>query len=130
MQHRETQGHESGSFKALFKDGVTYREGGIAGGFRSTSKKDDFDKRLLHVKGRRSISVTQVPCEAASVNSGDCFILDDFENIYQWNGPKASRLERQKVPTPLSKRDAFARSTSANRRPPRHPLVCAHFGRP
>lgn len=59
-QHRETQGHETGAFKALFKEGVTYRKGGIASGFRSTSKKDEFVKRLLHVKGRRNITVTQV----------------------------------------------------------------------
>jgi len=102
-QYRETQGHESKAFKALFKEGVSYRPGGIAGGFRSTSKKDEHEKRLLHVKGRRNIRVTQVECKAASVNKGDCFILDDFDDIYQWNGPKASRLERQKAMTAARK---------------------------
>ena len=40
---------------------------------------------------------------AASVNKGDCFILDNFDDIYQWNGPDSSRLERQKAMTVTQK---------------------------
>ena len=37
----------------------------------------------------------EVPCEAASLNSGDCFIYDAGMNIYQFNGKNSSAAERR-----------------------------------
>lgn len=39
-------------------------------------------KRLLHVKGRRSIRATQVNLNWSSFNQGDCFIIDLGEVSY------------------------------------------------
>lgn len=33
-------------------------------------------KRLLHVKGRRTIRATEVDMKWSSFNQGDCFIID------------------------------------------------------
>lgn len=96
VQHREVQEHETPEFISLFKGGISYREGGIASGFKKVDR-DAFTTRLLHVKGKRNISVSQVELSPSSLNKGDVFILDAGREIYQWNGPEASRLEKQKA---------------------------------
>eukprot|EP00041_Stephanoeca_diplocostata_P024948 m.642436 g.642436 ORF g.642436 m.642436 type:complete len:265 (-) comp22639_c0_seq17:2305-3099(-) len=95
-QHREVQGHETGAFKALFKNGIRYKEGGVDTGFRHVDR-EAFETRLLHVKGRRNIVVNRVDLDPKSMNNGDVFILDCGRDIFQWNGPEASRLEKQKA---------------------------------
>jgi hypothetical protein len=96
VQFRETQGHETGAFKALFP-ALQYLAGGIDTGFKSTADAMKHTNRLLHVKGRRNVSVTQVELKASSLNEGDCFILDMGTTIYQWNGKEASKLEKMKA---------------------------------
>lgn len=93
----EVQGHETGPFKALFKHGVSYIEGGIATGFKSAAEATAHKDRLLHVKGARNISVTQVELSPDAMNCGDVFILDAGDKIFQYNGKEASRLEKQKA---------------------------------
>jgi len=95
VQHREVQGGESDGFLSLFKC-VRYLEGGVATGFKHVDL-DAFPTRLLQVKGRRNIRVSQVPLSPGSLNSGDVFILDAGRNIYQWNGKGASRVEKTKA---------------------------------
>jgi hypothetical protein len=98
VQHREVQGHETDEFQALFKHagGLRYLEGGVETGFKHVDR-DAFDTRLLHVKGRRNIRVSQVAIAAASLNSGDVFILDAGRQIYQWNGKESSKVEKLKA---------------------------------
>eukprot|EP00039_Didymoeca_costata_P031430 m.34694 g.34694 ORF g.34694 m.34694 type:complete len:867 (+) comp8764_c0_seq1:99-2699(+) len=96
-QHMEMQGHETGMFKALFKSGVSYIKGGVATGFRDVKKLQVHKNRLLHVKGRRNVTVRQVECHNNSMNEGDVFILDCGEKLYQYNGKLASRVEKQKA---------------------------------
>jgi len=96
VQHREVMEHETEPFLALFKAGVSYRKGGIETGFRHVDR-DAFETRLLHVKGKRHISVSQVALVPESLNKGDVFILDAGKDIFQWNGPDASRLEKSKA---------------------------------
>lgn len=64
-------------------------------GFKKV-EKDKYEPRLLQVKGRRNVRVTQVRLAWDSMNSGDVFILDLGLTIYVWNGKEASRLEKIK----------------------------------
>ena len=93
VQHREVQDHESEQFLQCFK-AFEVRKGGVASGFTKVEKEDIC--RLLHLKGKRTIRVKQVECKASSLNSGDVFILDKGDDIYQWNGADASRKEKSK----------------------------------
>ena len=94
-QHREVQGHESDQFMQSFKK-VEYLKGGVASGFKHV-ERDKFEPRLLHVKGARSVRVSTVPLAAASLNSGDVFVLDLGMRLVQWNGKEANRKEKAKA---------------------------------
>lgn len=74
VQHREVEGYESDLFLSYFPNGVRILEGGIDSAFHHVTPVE-YKPRLLQVKGRRHIRVTQVPLERASLNSGDVFIL-------------------------------------------------------
>jgi len=39
-------------------------------------ERDVYRTRLLQCKGKRTVRATEKPCEAASLNKGDVFILD------------------------------------------------------
>ncbi|XP_036359317.1 advillin isoform X2 [Octopus sinensis] len=95
VQYREVQNHESQLFLSYFKKGITYLSGGIESGFRKV-ERNVYEKRLLHVKGKRNVRVTQVKCDVSSLNKGDVFILDCGEKIYIWTGPKSRGTERLK----------------------------------
>lgn len=97
IQHREVQGHESQQFQNLFKSygGLRYLAGGVESGFKKVDR-DAYEKRLLHIKGKRNVRVAQVEVSHKSLNRGDVFILDIGLTLYQWNGQKASKAERAK----------------------------------
>nr|XP_032814552.1 adseverin-like [Petromyzon marinus]XP_032814553.1 adseverin-like [Petromyzon marinus] len=97
VQYREVQGHESNSFLSYFKGGIKYKAGGVASGFKHVEPNLADVKRLLHVKGRRTVRATEVPLSWASFNQGDCFIVDLGANIYQWCGSGCNRYERVKA---------------------------------
>lgn len=102
-QHRETQGHESPKFLAMFKKlgGVCYLEGGAESGFKHVEGKV-YPTRLLQLKGRRNVRVKQVETAAASLNDGDVFILDMGLNLYQWNGAECNKMEKAKALSTLT----------------------------
>jgi len=95
IQHREVQGYESDAFLKLFNNQIKIMEGGIDSGFKHV-EPEKYNPRLLQLKGRRKIRVTQVPLERASLNSGDVFILDAGLIVYQWNGLKAGPGEKMR----------------------------------
>jgi len=95
VQHREVQGYESDAFLKLFNNEIHLLSGGVDTGFRHV-KPEEYQPRLLHLKGKRKVRVTQVPLAASSMNSGDVFILDNGLTIYQWNGSKAGIFEKNK----------------------------------
>ncbi|CAM9666218.1 unnamed protein product [Lampetra planeri] len=97
VQYREVQGHESNSFLSYFKGGIKYRAGGVASGFKHVVPNLADVKRLLHVKGRRTVRATEVPLSWESFNQGDCFIIDLGANIYQWCGSNSNRFEKLKA---------------------------------
>lgn len=95
VQYREVQGGESQRFLSIFKGGVEYKKGGVDSGFKKV-EKDVYETRLLQLKGKRTVRMTQVPLKADSLNDGDVFILDAGLKIYQWNGKEASKQEKAK----------------------------------
>ncbi|XP_076838410.1 scinderin like b [Brachyhypopomus gauderio] len=97
VQFREVQNNESITFQGYFKSGIKYQKGGVASGFNHVVTNDANVKRLLHVKGRRTIRATEVDLNWASFNQGDCFIIDLGKNIYLWNGSQCNRFEKVKA---------------------------------
>jgi gelsolin len=95
VQHREVCGFESSLFLSYFEKtgGICLLEGGIESGFNHV-KPEVFTPRLLHLKGRTNIRVTQVPIEAKSFNEGDVFVLDAGLNLYQFQGKSAGKNEK------------------------------------
>ncbi|CAN0175582.1 unnamed protein product, partial [Ectocarpus sp. 4 AP-2014] len=75
--------------------GVEYLPGGVDSGFNKM-EKDVFRTRLLHVKGKRVVRVSEVPCSTDSLNNGDVFILDAGLKLYLWSGPDANMYEKSK----------------------------------
>ncbi|XP_048414224.1 advillin isoform X2 [Stegostoma tigrinum] len=96
-QYRETQGHESPEFKSYFKTGILYKKGGVASGFKHVETNMYNIKRLLHVKGKKNITATEVDVSWNSFNSGDVFLLDLGKVIVQWNAPRSNKSERLKA---------------------------------
>ncbi|KAJ3449756.1 villin [Anaeramoeba flamelloides] len=95
IQYRICQNYETEMFMSVFKGGIKYEEGGIESGFKHVVK-DQYETRLLHLKGRRNVRVSQVDVAATSLNAGDVFILDCGLTIYQWNGKDCNKMEKMK----------------------------------
>jgi len=95
VQHREVQGHESDLFLSYFNNQIKLLTGGVDSGFKHV-KPEEYKPRLLHLKGKKKIRVTQVDLDRSSLNSGDVFVLDLGLTIYQWNGKKCGPQEKQK----------------------------------
>jgi gelsolin len=98
VQHREIEEHESELFLSYFasKGGIRILEGGIDSGFNHV-KPVEYKPRLLHLKGKKYVRITQVPLARSSLNGGDVFILDNGLKIYQWNGAKAGGAEKARA---------------------------------
>ncbi|XP_061661016.1 villin-1 [Syngnathoides biaculeatus] len=97
VQHREVQGHESVRFRGYFKNGIIYKKGGAASGFNQVETNAYDVRRLLHVKGRKHVTASEVEVSWRSFNTGDIFLLDLGNVILQWNGEKSNRREKLKA---------------------------------
>jgi len=95
IQHREVQGHESDLFLSYFNNNIRLMEGGIDSGFKHV-EPEKYRPRLLHIKGKKKVRVTEVDFTGESLNSGDVFILDGGLELYQWNGKQAGIFEKNK----------------------------------
>jgi len=95
IQHREVQGYESDLFLSYFKNQIKLMSGGVDSGFKHV-KPEEYQPRLLHLKGKKKIRVTQVELSRGSLNGGDVFILDGGLKIWQWNGRKSGPQEKQR----------------------------------
>jgi gelsolin len=96
VQYREVQGSESETFMAIFKGKITIMNGGVDSGFK-TVKPEEYKPRLMHLKGKKNVRVTEVALKRESLNQGDVFILDAGLKIWQWNGQKAAIAEKRKA---------------------------------
>lgn len=93
VQYREIQNHESKLFLSLFEEmGLRYLSGGHPSGFNNT-KDTVHEPKLYMVKGKRDIRIVQVPLSIESLNHSDVFILDNKEQVFQWNPENSSRME-------------------------------------
>ncbi|XP_076868766.1 advillin [Brachyhypopomus gauderio] len=97
VQHREVQGNESSKFKGYFKNGIIYKKGGVASGFKHVDTNVYNILRLLHVKGSKNVTAREVEVSWKSFNTGDVFLLDMGKAIVQWNGPQSNKKERLKA---------------------------------
>ncbi|MFT7801106.1 advillin [Arapaima gigas] len=97
VQHREVEGHESDTFRGYFKQGIIYKEGGVASGMKHVETNTYDIKRLLHVKGSKRVTAKEVEMNWSSFNLGDVFLLDTGKVIIQWNGPESNKQERLKA---------------------------------
>jgi len=95
VQHREVQGHESDLFMKYFKGQIRLLDGGVDSGFKHV-EPEKYTARLLHLKGKKKVRVTQVDMTPASLNSGDVLVIDGGLSIYQWNGKGAGAMEKMK----------------------------------
>lgn len=73
--------------------------GGKASSFKNREEKDSYDAdgvSLYHVKGTnpRNTRAVQVAEEAASLNSGDCFVLLTPGTMFAWHGSGSNEAER------------------------------------
>ncbi|XP_018408090.1 PREDICTED: villin-1 [Nanorana parkeri] len=94
VQHREVQAFESNTFKGYFKQGIVYKNGGVASGMKQVETNSYNVKRLLHVKGKKNVLAGEVALDWNSFNTGDVFLVDLGKLIIQWNGPESNKMER------------------------------------
>ncbi|PNJ74772.1 VILL isoform 2 [Pongo abelii] len=92
--HREAQAHESDCFCSYFRPGIIYRKGGLASDLKHVETNLFNIQRLLHIKGRKHVSATEVELSWNSFNKGDIFLLDLGKMMIQWNGSKTSISEK------------------------------------
>jgi len=95
VQHREVQGYESDLFLGYFNHQIHLLEGGVETGFRHV-EPTKYQPRLLWIKGRKKVRVTQVDLSHKNLNSGDVFILDNGLTLFQWNGKNSGTQEKTK----------------------------------
>ncbi|KAF0715219.1 hypothetical protein As57867_003492, partial [Aphanomyces stellatus] len=97
VQYRECQGFESDLFLSYFKaTGVEYLAGGVDSGFKKVVR-DQYDPKLLQVKGKRTVRVNEVPLKNTSLTKDDVYILDLGLEIFVFNGTTANRQEKAKA---------------------------------
>jgi len=82
----------------LFKGRMVVHFGGKASGFKNAGDHDSYHEgnSLYHVRGTNGLNTraVQVPEVAASLNSGDAFILDTAKVQYLWFGKGCNNDEK------------------------------------
>jgi len=96
VQHREVQDYESELFLGYFNPSVQILRGGVETGFNHV-KPEEYETRLLQLKGKTTVHSKQVSADSDSLNSGDVFVLDGGMKLYQWNGKASSVREKNKA---------------------------------
>jgi len=95
VQYREVCGKETKAFLNYFTTygGIQLLSGGAASGF-NVVKPEEYEPRLLHLKGRNHVRITQVPLKTQSLTSGDAFVLDNGLTLYQFQGKNCNQKEK------------------------------------
>ncbi|GFR40113.1 hypothetical protein Agub_g667 [Astrephomene gubernaculifera] len=101
VQFRQPQGSESPEFLRLFPR-LKYLAGGYVSGFREAAAgKAAGPRRLYQVKSasKTCVQVFEVPCCLASLNHGDCFLLEDpaARALWVWHGAAANIREKTRA---------------------------------
>ena len=89
-QVRVVQGHEPWHFSRLFEGGMIIHAGGRQGA------REVEGNRLYHVRGTNAenTKAVEVPCSAANLNSGDCFVIATPDFTLLWQGKHANDAEK------------------------------------
>jgi len=100
VQVRVVQNKEPPHFYLIFKGRMVIHEGGRASGFKNINDVDRADTdgtRLFQIRGTTDFNTRaiQVPEKAASLNSGDTFILESPKKVWLWFGAGCSGDERE-----------------------------------
>jgi len=95
IQHREVMNHESPLFKDYFeKTGFTINKGGVDTGFNRVLPEHFCPKMYKVSKKGKTIEFKGVPMKKAELDSGDVFVIDAGDKIYQWNGEECQVTEK------------------------------------
>jgi hypothetical protein len=99
VQVRVPQGREPDHFLSLFKGKFIVHSGGHAAAWKNKKDTDSYDTdgiSLYHIKGTSPLNTkaVQVPERAASLNSGDCFVLLTPGAMFVWMGKGSNKEER------------------------------------
>ena len=101
VQVRVVQGKEPNHFFMIFQGKMVVHHGGKASGFKNAADKTDVvagaEPALYHVRGTSAYNTraVQTALQAASLNSGDCFIaVVPGQSAYLWEGKFSSHEER------------------------------------
>ena len=98
VQHREVESSESDLFCGHFPKGVRYLKGGVATGFKHVEDPATREPVLLRIKGTAgNMQLRQVRLKRTYMNSGDVFVMDTVDALWQWNGAEASAHEKSKA---------------------------------
>jgi len=97
-QFRQTQGHESKEFLAMFGGTIHTMEGGTETGFHHV-KPEEYKPHLSEVVGLKTaqIKIAEVTLEAKSLHDASAFILDAGLVLFQYNGAQANIWEKNKA---------------------------------
>lgn len=94
------QGCESEQFLSLFPK-ITVCLGGVKAGWKHVTQAEHvsqlFQVRTLETMDKMCVTVREVPIGSGSLNSGDVFLLNGRQSIYQWQGKNSSPRERAKA---------------------------------
>jgi len=98
-QVRVVMGKEPSHFVRCFKGTMVVHAGGKASGFKNKADADTYDEdgvSLFHVRGvdAADTRAVQVAEKAASLNSGDCFVLLTPTTMYNWFGSSSNASEQ------------------------------------
>jgi len=98
-QVRVVQGKEPNHFLALFKGKMIVHSGGHASAFKNRKDNESYsteETALYHIRGTSVLNTraVAVPHVAASLNSGDCFVLVAPGHAYIWQGAGANNEEK------------------------------------
>jgi villin 1/advillin len=99
VQVRVPSGKEPAHFLSMWGRPLCVHTGGVASGFKNRADVDSFDTdgtSLYHVRGNTDYNTRAVQVEevAASLNSGDVFVLLTPDVMYVWNGSGANDQEK------------------------------------
>lgn len=91
IQVRVVQGNEPRHFLKVFKGKLIVFSGGHASGFKNVQDNDTYDvdgTRLFRIRGTcaEDVRADQMPEVAASLASGDAFVLETPATTYVWHG--------------------------------------------
>lgn len=96
VQYREVEGFESDLFLSYFEK-IRYLPGGVESSFNHVEDDlENFEPRLLKVKGKHTVRVSSVKCKNTSLSSNDVFILDAGKVLYLYTGANANIREKAK----------------------------------